>query len=91
MRCMNKVLILLASGAMLLGWGMGCNLLPAQLEAAILEQTDFWWERKQGEVEDWFNIGADGQIATEFVFDLIIDSVRNHVDEAVPDAAGFPN
>ena len=82
---MNKVLILLASGAMLLGWGMGCNLLPAQLEAAILEQTDFWWERKQGEVEEWFNI------ATEFVFDLIIDSVENCVDEAVPDAAGFPN
>jgi len=67
---------------MLLGWGMGCNLLPAQLEAAILEQ---------GEVEEWFNIGTDGQIATEFAFDLIIDSVRNCVDEAVPDAAGFPN
>ena len=85
MRFMSKVLVLLASDAMLLGWGMGCNLLPAQLEAAILEQTDFWWERKQGEVEEWFNI------ATEFVFDLIIDSVENCVDEAVPDAAGFPN
>ena len=89
MQRLKRGLVLLGLGAVTLQWGWGCNLLLSQLEAAILERTDFWWERKQGEVEDFFNIGTDGQIVTEFAFDLIESAVGNWVDERVPDAVSY--
>jgi len=42
MQRLAKSLVLLCLGAVTLQWGLGCNLLPSQLEAAILEPTDFW-------------------------------------------------
>jgi hypothetical protein len=89
MQKLSKALVLLCLGAITLQWGWGCNLLPPELEAAIIRQTDFWWERKQGEVEDWFNIGTDGQIVTDPLFDLFMDATANWVDERVPDAVSF--
>ena len=91
MQKLTEGLVLLRPEAVALQWGLGCKLLPGQLEAAIPEQTDSWWQRKQGEVEEWFNIGTDGQIVTEPAFDLIESAAANWVDELVPDAAGLPN
>ena len=91
MRLMSKVLMVLVSGALLLNWGVGCNLLSGQLQGASQEAATAVLESSQACLETTLGVGTDGAILTEFVFDLVEASVNNEIDEAIPDATGFPN
>ncbi|HUW83081.1 MAG TPA: hypothetical protein VMZ31_09820 [Phycisphaerae bacterium] len=88
---MSKVLMVLVSGALLLNWGAGCNLLYPQLEGAMqTAATSVLWST-QACLEQTLGVGTDGQILTDFAFELVTDSVNNDIDEWIPDATPFPN
>jgi hypothetical protein len=91
MRLMSKVLMVLVSGALLLNWGVGCNLLYPQLEGAMQKAATSVVNSTQACLEQTLGVGTDGQILTELGFDLVRDSINNDIDEWVPDATPFPN
>ena len=91
MRLMSKVLMVLVSGALLLNWGVGCNLLYPQLEGATQTAATSVLGSTQAWVEQTLGVGTDGQILTDFAFDLVGSSVSNEIDEMIPDATPFPN
>ncbi len=91
MRLMSKVLMVLVSGALLLNWGVGCNLLYPQVEGALQKAAGSVVDSTQASVEQLLGVGTDGQILTELGFDLVGGSINNDIDEWIPDATGFPN
>jgi len=91
MRLMSKVLMVLVSGALLLNWGVGCNLLAPQVQGAAQTAAGAALGSAQGSLENALNVGSDGQILTNFLFALLGNAVDNEIDEMIPDAAPFPN
>jgi len=93
MRFGSKILVMLASSAILFNVGLGCNL---NVDPAVV-QTGL-----QGLAVDWFNgvfdtvtgllpLGTDGQKVVDVVNDVLDRSVVVTVDRLVPDAPVYPN
>ena len=93
MRFGSKILVMLASSAILFNLGLGCNLNvdPAVVETGL-----------QGLAVDRFNgvfdtvtgllpLGTDGQAVVDVVNNVLDQSVVVTVDRLVPDAPVYPN
>lgn len=93
MRFMSKILMMLASSAILFNVGLGCNLNvdPAVVQTGLQGLVGGWVDGVCDAVTGVLPLGTDGQAVADVVCDVVGASVDVTVDRAVPDAPDYPN
>jgi len=94
MRFGSKILVMLASSAILLNLGLGCanlNVDPAVVESGVQGLAVGWFNGVFDTVTGLLPLGTDGQAVVDVVNNVLDRSVVVSVDRLVPDAPVYPN
>jgi hypothetical protein len=94
MRFGSKILVMLASSAILFNLGLGCanlNVDPAVLQTGLQGLAVGWFNGVFDTATGLLPLGTDGQAVVNVVNNVLDRSIAVTVDRLVPDAPVYPN